>query len=467
MQSAGLGPDLFPELWAKTFRILDYHDWMRLRHVCHTFNVIVSPLLFSSLRIFILESRENNISLFLSLHAGLSNRECQEREAYNYEKAERLSIKSWEILDHITRNPNFASLVRVMNVYAFSSSSAVFECCKCCIYHPVLKHSSDVNIVVCIANALRKLPCLRTFRWFSDWLQLPSVIAESLTPDLSSWISYRYVIMRINVSMSLTRKSKPRSGTSIAHLRHLREIVLHVNSWDFVDDGIQEVLSINSGALRMLTLPSNLYESVPARLFGNLTHLHILCDPDPKQLSPAFDSVLNSARCLESLSLQPNSMHHEREIIKSLPRNSDTLMTLVSLRLHLSHEIDSSPSIIPDLIDFISRRRNLRRLYLESGQLNNPNYSRLIFSLIRELPHLCVLGLNPCHVLVPDAMRTPQSAPLQLADFLPRNLKALHAELPDTTRTFFEYNQAVVTTGFYSICTKKADFFGRSTDWGN
>lgn len=139
MQSTGLGPDLFPELWTKTFRILDYHDWMRLRHVCHAFNVIVSPLLFSSPRIFIVESRENNICLFSSLHAGLSNRECLEREKYNYEKAERLSIKSWEILDHITRNPNFASLVRVMNVYAFCSSSAVFECCKCCIHDPCPK----------------------------------------------------------------------------------------------------------------------------------------------------------------------------------------------------------------------------------------------------------------------------------------------------------------------------------------
>lgn len=241
----------------------------------------------------------------------------------------------------------------------------------------------------------------------------------------------------------------------MAHLRHLREIVLHVNSWDFVDDGIQEVLSINSGALRMLTLPSNHYESVPARLFDNLTHLNILCDPDSKRLSPAFDSVLNSARCLESLSLQPNSIHREREIIKSLPRNTDTLMTLVSLRLLLS-QIDSSPTIIHDLIDFISRRRNLRRLYLESGQLNNPTYSRLIFSLIRELPHLCVLGLNPCHVLVPDTTRT---APLQLVDFLPRNLKALHAELPITTRTFFEYNQAVVTIGFYPFVSKRLIFF--------
>ncbi|KAF8696506.1 hypothetical protein AX14_001553 [Amanita brunnescens Koide BX004] len=405
------GPKLYPELWTKTFRILDCRDWMRLRHVCHTFNAIVSPLLFSSLRIFIVDSREKfGVSLFPSLPAGVSTRDSLEREKYNHAKAERFSIKSWEILDHITRNPTFASLVRSMNVYAFCSSSAIFEC-------------------LCIANALRKLPRLRTFRWFSDWLQLPPVVAESLTPDLSSLISY----------------SKPRSGTSLAHLRHLREIVVHVNSWGFVDDSIREVLSINSGSLRMLTLPSNfICESLPARLFDNLTHLHILCDPDSTQLSPALGSILNGARSLESLSLQPNSIYREGEIIKSLFRNADTLMNLVSLRLHLSHEIDSSPSIIPDLIGFISKQRNLRRLYLESGQLNNPTYSRLIFSLIRELPHLCVLGLNPCHILVPDAIRTPRSAPLQLVDFLPRNLKALHAELPNTTRTFFEYNQTVV-----------------------
>ncbi len=247
-------------------------------------------------------------------------------------------------------------------------------------------------------------------------------------------------------SRSLTRKckSKPRSGTSLAHLRHLREVVVHVNSWNFEDGGIREALSLNTGALRMLTLPSNLYEAVPAHLFDNLTHLHILCDPESAQLSPALGSALNSARCLESLSLQRNSIDREREMMKSLPRSADALASLISLRLHLSHEVDSSPSIIPDLVDFISKRRNLRRLYLESGQLNNPTYSRLIFSLILELPNLCVLGLNPCHLLVPDISQTPQTAPVQFIDFLPRNLKALHAELPATRHTLFEYSQTVV-----------------------
>lgn len=126
-------PELYPELWTKTFRILDYHDWMRLRLVCHTFDDIVSPLLFSSLRIFIVDgTREDGINLFSPPPAGLSTREYIEREQSDYEKAERLSIKSWEILDHITRDPSFASLVRVMNVYAFRPSSAIFECCK---YH--------------------------------------------------------------------------------------------------------------------------------------------------------------------------------------------------------------------------------------------------------------------------------------------------------------------------------------------
>jgi hypothetical protein len=194
----------------------------------------------------------------------------------------------------------------------------------------------------------------------------------------------------------------------------------------------------------MLTLPSNLYEAVPAHLFDNLTHIHILCDPESGQLSPALNSALNSARCLESLSLQRNSIDCEAEMMKSLPRSADALPNLVSLRFHLSHEVDSSPSIIPDLVGFISKRRNLRRLYLESGQLNNPTYSRLIFSLIPELPNLCVLGLNPCHLLVPDISQTPKTAPLQLIDFLPRNLKALHAELPATRYTFFEYSQTVV-----------------------
>lgn len=217
-----------------------------------------------------------------------------------------------------------------------------------------------------------------------------------------------------------------------------------MNSWDFEDDGIREALSLNAGALRMLTLPSNLYEAVPAHLFDNLTHLHILCDPDSSQLSPVLDSALNSARCLESLSLQRNSIDREGELMKSLPRSADALANLVSLKLHLSHEVDSSPSIIPDLVNFISKRRNLRRLYLESGQLNNPIYSRLVFSLISELPNLCVLGLSPCHLLAPDISQTPQTAPLQLIDFLPRKLKALHAELPTARHTFFEYNQTIV-----------------------
>ncbi len=144
MQSAR--PELYPELWTKTFHILDYHDWMQLRLVCHTFDDIVSPLLFSSLRVFIVDgTRENGISLFSLSPAGSSTRECLEREKIYYEKAERLAVKSWEVLDHITRNPSFASLVRVMNVYAFRSSSAIFECCKYYVYN--LCHRAAIGLI--------------------------------------------------------------------------------------------------------------------------------------------------------------------------------------------------------------------------------------------------------------------------------------------------------------------------------
>ncbi|KAK2463103.1 hypothetical protein APHAL10511_004758 [Amanita phalloides] len=369
------------ELWRETFRVLDRHDWMRLRYVCQKFNSVASQLLFSSIRIFITNEEDWPLLQLPDLPT-------------------RIMSKSWEILDCISRDPKFAAVVRVMNVYAFCDSFSTFE-------------------TLCLANALRKLPYLHTFRWLGGPLEIPPIVVESITVNLSSLVSL----------------SEPSRRAPLAHLRHLYEITFYVGPAQCKNQSIGKILLLNAQSLRKLTLPSYLCDAMPAHLLDNLTHLDLDCDPRGAPAMP-----LCHLPRLESLSLQSNSAHCERELIKSLPQDANALPNLVSLRLQFDCETLGGTH---DLLSFIRNRRKLKRLYLDNEGLNDLASCQFLFSLFQELSELQVLGLNPCHILLPE-MDAAQTTLRQLGDVLPQDLKALHIGLPAAENALFDYDSTFV-----------------------
>ena len=118
------------EIWAKAFCNLGRHDWIQLRRVSRAFNDIGAKLLFSSIRIFLCDKQG-------CLPGMLPDEEfpALPHDEGKTLQAERLSVRSWEILDYLTRNSRIAILIRTLTVYAFYTTPGIFECCK------LLQHS--------------------------------------------------------------------------------------------------------------------------------------------------------------------------------------------------------------------------------------------------------------------------------------------------------------------------------------
>lgn len=228
-----------------------------------------------------------------------------------------------------------------------------------------------------------------------------------------------------------------KSPHELSRLRQLSELVI----WHVHDDTIpsfRDAMANNTNTLRRLSLPPNLCALLPVRLFDNITHLHMNMDyaPYPGDAELDLNFALRHTTRLESLSLP---MHREREMI-SLYDNGNALTNLVSLQLRFHYQQLPSPEE-DRLLYFLRERRRLRRLYLQFEESNNPVYCQEIFLLLKELPNLRVLGLNPCHLTLPDTVGVLQYS---LADFLPPRLKAFHAKLPDQT-SFGDHNLTLVT----------------------
>ncbi|KAK2463104.1 hypothetical protein APHAL10511_004759 [Amanita phalloides] len=366
-----MSPRLPPETWAEVFRNLDHPDWIQLRQVCRAFGTIGAKSLFSSIRIYLFRT-----DTYGALGEGLET--VDEREEVIGGPAKGLTVKSWEILDHITRNPNFAVLVRTLIVYA-NGFPQDFE-------------------YLCLENAIRKLPCLTNFRWLGSQ-GVPDIVAQSLPDSLTS----------------LCLPGIPETD-SFAHLRHLCEMAVKACQYEEDHTIFQNLIANNTESLRILSLPSNLCAGLPVRLFDNLTHLHIGFFGES---TVGFEFALRHVTVIESLSLRLDIPGHEIEIVHSLLDNSDAFTNLVSLQLSfVSHVPDRWRA---DLISFIRERRKLRRLYLDSIAVNmGPE----VYSLIRALPDLQVLGLEPCH----PAYRH-NYPPDYLHHFLPQQLKGFHAKL--------------------------------------
>lgn len=114
------------QIWAEVFSSLGRRDWILLRQVCHAFSDIGAKLLFSSIRIFLFDNRGGFDLLSDEEYPALP---YQDEEGV-FLQAERLSTRSWEILDYLTRNPKFAILIHTLTIYAFFATRGVFERCE-------------------------------------------------------------------------------------------------------------------------------------------------------------------------------------------------------------------------------------------------------------------------------------------------------------------------------------------------
>lgn len=113
-----LPKSLPPEIWSQ---ILDYIPRFESRYllsVCSQFHDNIIRQLFSSIKIYFIggDKGKKMLNTFY--------------EDFTRETAEKLMRKSWEILNRISRDPQFAKVVKNITIVAYAEGLGIFERCK-------------------------------------------------------------------------------------------------------------------------------------------------------------------------------------------------------------------------------------------------------------------------------------------------------------------------------------------------
>jgi hypothetical protein len=104
-----------PEIWNHVFKLIPKPNLPQLLGVCSLFHDIIIRLVFSSIKIY-----------FIGVNRGLDMLNSYKRE-WVEEMAQKLMSTSWEILNHICREPRFARIVKSMTIIAFGEGLSIFE----------------------------------------------------------------------------------------------------------------------------------------------------------------------------------------------------------------------------------------------------------------------------------------------------------------------------------------------------
>jgi hypothetical protein len=103
------------EIWNKIIEYLPSAHQRDVLLVSRFFHDVAVRLLFSFIRIY-----------FIGGDHAFTMLDTDDAQ-YTQETMELLMHRSWEILNHIAQEPNFARVVRSISVHAFTSDKTIFE----------------------------------------------------------------------------------------------------------------------------------------------------------------------------------------------------------------------------------------------------------------------------------------------------------------------------------------------------
>ncbi|KAH9939212.1 hypothetical protein B0H21DRAFT_757015 [Amylocystis lapponica] len=307
---------------------------------------------------------------------------------------ERELSRSWEILQHIARNPSFAANIKKLVVCPFSEGTAIFE-------------------QRCLIMALRELSNLRSFTWYNTTPELSSDVVTALVefcPRLDA------------IHVPIPHFLHP----ELSRLNHLRSIQIQFHELSKYEDvytvgnvkptEFHALVSANTATLRELSIWGSFFrDTALAAVRQNLTHLELLLSSEFRGL----DRLLQETTCLESLTIWPGMP--DDHIYEALELNATALPRLTSLKLFeisiIEHDGNDNP--VEVIANFIRGRHNLRRLDL--GLICKFDALLPLFQGLQwqELESLDVFGF----VLPPDI--DANAALLVIEHCIPRGLSAL------------------------------------------
>lgn len=367
------------ELWNDIVAVLPFSAQRQCLSVCRTWHRISIQFLFSTIRIYF-GMPQDPIS-------------SEDEEI-------RMMSQSWDMLDHITYDFDFARSVKKVIVFAFAKGHTIFQ-----------RRS--------LAKALKALPHLRSFQWFGPSPSyLPWDIAEALACNCPGLSDLRLPNIMdappyIPVALSGIQKLQSLSFMAIENVDDgpCEAVDCHCPSGEGFQD-VADFIADNMSTLRTLILPGDRIWNLPVRVFSFLTELDIV---ESSELS-GLDLICHHAINLESLILHAEE---DVQLFAILQNNSSALPCLTSLKI-ISF-VDLTEDLLRAVSLFIQGRPFLRRLDLSLNPVDWTTFATIL-PAIADLERLTVLGLTIPLEITPDDYRC-------LTRHFPRGLEAIRLKV--------------------------------------
>ncbi|KAF5326060.1 hypothetical protein D9611_000283 [Ephemerocybe angulata] len=380
------------EIWSHIVQYVPRGEQTKLLGVSSLFHDIALDLIFSAVKIYFVGG-DQAYSMLNTDH-----------EEFLDETSQKLTTRSWEILRRITRDSNFARLVKSLTVVAFTDGIALFE-------------------QLCLGDALVALSNLRTFRWHGTHPGLTDAIAGHISQATESICLQTYVPS----SEAMQRFTGLRRVAFTSPFLYPDDEEAH-DSCTFVEElysaidstRFNHVLgSMNIDFLQSLAIDGACISGMPVRILSALKELTICISTDCENLN--LDLVFRHSIKLESFSIVG---FIGLEIFPSFITDTSVLPSLHSFRLSCDNATmveTPEPQWVEGLFKFIGDRKKLRRLYLRIPSIDlNLLHETSHLDLLGKLKHLQVLGL---HTGVTDI---DMPFICDLCKILPTGLKAFH-----------------------------------------
>ncbi|KAF9486032.1 hypothetical protein BDN70DRAFT_822873 [Pholiota conissans] len=388
--SVPYGRSMPPEIWSHVLDNVPRTLLPNLLSVCSQFHDIAIRTIFASIKIYFLGGRRGMEALNTF------------DTSWTAETATKLICKSWEILNRICQDPQFARVVKSITVIAFSDGLGMIE-------------------KLTVANVFPFVPNLQTFRWIGDHPSFDDIVAKNLPQTLNGLIV----------------QSPTFPLNSLRHIQNMKTLHLSIPFFypddEEAHDGcvedfyvaadifalpIEDVLNTFSTTLQSLRLCASHIRSVPIRIYSTLLELEIVGTISDAEELTGLDVMFRYATFLESLTL---AGYLDYAFASFLPHHSvaDALPRLTSFRLSTEYQDALTEDAFSQLCGFLHGRKLLRRLYLRLPEMNLDQTTRLL-PVIKDLTGLEVLGLHTGrHLITNDHLAA-------LVDSISPNLRALH-----------------------------------------
>jgi len=273
--------------------------------------------------------------------------------------------------------------VKSITVIAFSDGLSVFE-------------------RLAVANSLKALPNLHTFRWIGNDPSFDDIVAKSLPANLKSLeVQSAFPMHSLEHLQSITTLHLPMPfffpDDEEEHDGLVEDLGI-MRSCQLVD--VSTVLENFSSVIHSLRILTFQTPQTPIRVYDSLTELEIFATEVRETELIGLDLVFRHLTELQSLSLVG---YFVSDVFSCFPTNSSqSLSRLTSFRLSVEPlDISLENECIWALCEFLKDRPLLRSLYIRHADLNWSQVSQLL-SVIQGLVGLEVLGLHTGKDLVDE-----------------------------------------------------------------